>query len=1501
MFHKIAHILKIAAIVLIALALAGALVLQSSFVQSKMAGKATQLITEKIDGRLEIGNMHFLLGTVILSDVVVIDGHPHSLAPTDTLFSAGYICARMTPQTIKNLRLYLSGERDIPMISLESVRVKNLRFNLVIEGQEENNLMRVFSLKKAEFGKPYEQEPEIFHIRKAKVEHSAYTMVNTMRIPLDKFHPKTEMALNYDNLWVEDINATASDVRFSDKVFYCDDAVATMKDHFSGHRIDRVAASTVRVGRGLTDVRDFAIKDRFTDTVVENYQMRYANPLSFADYIHKVEMYGLFRKARVNMKTISFFATGFTALDFDAVLDGEAEGTLSDFRIDASADIFPSGKSQKVMDVKVNGKVDIEEDPRKMSFDATASAGSVSTAELSDIFRLEAVEKFAKGMSFAPTVILKGDFHDLKADVSILDESDPQAPVVDLSANVLEVLSAEDRNISLALSCENLDLGKIIEAGSLGEISLDLEASGPIDDLTISDLSVSKVEFNGYNYSGISAKGRVKNTSLYEGVISIDDPNVRFDFNGIVGLQGFDKKKFSIRDLVYDFTASAPLVDLKATNLTPGGKIWAVSIPTISAEKNTTGSKYVSRIGLNDISITDPESVHDFGSVLFTAYSTSERYAASLTSEIADATYTGDLDKTFADIRNAVINRHFPGSLANGPYREALDESYKFSLVFKDGIIPLLGYFTEGAYIENGSTVDVSLTKDNTFDFSFASKRLALKTNYIKNARLRMNSDKFGVTANLFCNTLHIADQDLENDFISISAQNDTVFAGIGFRDNENSFGAVNARAALMRIPSSGKIGADIQMSETYLCSQHDYWMIHPAHITLGDNDFRIENLHITSTGGDDLFISGTKSENLKIDIGSFNISSLEKLAGIHLGGVAKGTADLRLSTDSDDFIDADLLISDVVLDKAEAGNVSVKGSFNKAEKVAEAILTNTSAEGTPLWAVLNYSLDSGQADGQVVLNKFNIAQAAPFIGSYVSDLRGTASGDLELRIDRDGFLNIYKGGALTLDGVHFKVVPTGVTYDASGKVLSEGNGLLRVDALDVKDLNGGSARITGDIDISDFNDIHLKADASVRDLQCISLAAGENTLSGEVYADCDAHIEGPVSAMVVDGQASISRPSNVELSLWGNTSKSAASMLTFKSAEGEEEPDPYELMLARIRNVKKKAQSGITANLVFKATDDLTAKASFMEGGASYAQIRGNGDISLNLDSKKGTFDTHGDYTISEGKVSVNVAVAREFIIDEGSAIHINTPVMSTDLDIRAIYKTKANVSTLIADTTSVSQRRNVNCIISLSDRISDPKIGLAIDIPDLDPTVKSQVETALNTEDKIQRQFASLLISNNFMPNEESGIVNNNNNSLVFSGASQILANQFNRILDYLDIPLDLGLNYQPSQNGGKDLFDVAISTQLFNNRVEVGGQLSNSSYESTGDNSLLGDVDVEVKIDRKGALRVKGFSHSADKYTIYLDNSQRNGIGVSYQKEFNTFRELWDDLFKKQKRTR
>ena len=189
----------------------------------------------------------------------------------------------------------------------------------------------------------------------------------------------------------------------------------------------------------------------------------------------------------------------------------------------------------------------------------------------------------------------------------------------------------------------------------------------------------------------------------------------------------------------------------------------------------------------------------------------------------------------------------------------------------------------------------------------------------------------------------------------------------------------------------------------------------------------------------------------------------------------------------------------------------------------------------------------------------------------------------------------------------------------------------------------------------------------------------------------------------------------------------------------------------------------------------------------------------------------------------------------------------MKTNLNLTANYRTKASINTLISDAESVANKRNIDCQINMSGPLMNPNLKFGIDIPDLNPITKEKVNAALNTEDKIVKQVMSLLVSGSFIPDVQSSIVNNS--TLLYSNATEVLSNQINKIFNQLDIPLDLSFNYQPGQNG-RDIFDAAVSAQLFNNRVVVNGNIGSSKFVNKS-SEVVGDLDVEVKLDDKGQI--------------------------------------------------
>ncbi len=118
----------------------------------------------------------------------------------------------------------------------------------------------------------------------------------------------------------------------------------------------------------------------------------------------------------------------------------------------------------------------------------------------------------------------------------------------------------------------------------------------------------------------------------------------------------------------------------------------------------------------------------------------------------------------------------------------------------------------------------------------------------------------------------------------------------------------------------------------------------------------------------------------------------------------------------------------------------------------------------------------------------------------------------------------------------------------------------------------------------------------------------------------------------------------------------------------------------------------------------------------------RGVGNIDMNVRPSRDVFTLNGEYTISQGNFHFNAMniAQRDFSITDGSSVRFNGDIMDSRLDITGLYTTKASVATLIADTTTVSARRTVNCNIGISGSLREPSLKFSIEIPDLDADFK-------------------------------------------------------------------------------------------------------------------------------------------------------------------------------------
>jgi hypothetical protein len=309
---------------------------------------------------------------------------------------------------------------------------------------------------------------------------------------------------------------------------------------------------------------------------------------------------------------------------------------------------------------------------------------------------------------------------------------------------------------------------------------------------------------------------------------------------------------------------------------------------------------------------------------------------------------------------------------------------------------------------------------------------------------------------------------------------------------------------------------------------------------------------------------------------------------------------------------------------------------------------------------------------------------------------------------------------------------------------------------------------------------------------------------------------------------------------------------------------------------------------------------------------IKGTGKGNLNISlNPKGEFRIFGDYTIENGDYlfTLGSLVNKEFSVENGGKITFNGDVENADIDMKAIYKTKASLSDIMPELSiesNKSERIPVECQLLLTGKLYNPVVGFNIYLPTANEATRAYLRNMINSDEEMSRQFLFLLVMNRFYSEQATGsrpVPAGMGSETVGVTTMEMLSNQVSNWLSQISNDFDIGVNYRPGSSTlpNSQELQVALSTQILNDRVKINGnfdvagsQATGSTGAPTGASSITGAFDIEYSINDK--IKFKFFNRSNDNF--YMDNGilYTQGIGIFYRQDFNKLK----DLFKKREKS-
>ena len=833
------------------------------------------------------------------------------------------------------------------------------------------------------------------------------------------------------------------------------------------------------------------------------------------------------------------------------------------------------------------------------------------------------------------------------------------------------------------------------------------------------------------------------------------------------------------------------------------------------------------------------------------------------------------------------------------PYAVEPNQYLDFNFTIYNQIVTV---FFPDISIDDNTKIKGKIKADkNQLKVTFSSPKIEVQNNEIKDVLLRTDNQ------NPLYNS-HLTASEFNTDYYSISKlnllslnQRDTlyfksVFIG-GNKKNENFnldfFYTFN---------SDGKSVVGFEKSSFKF--KDNVWDINPNTLDtdkvtfdLKENEFSFSQFKLVS-GEQKVAFSGTlkgeTDKNISVDFTKLKLQSfLPVLDSLALKGTLSGNIDIN-QREGLYNPEAFLSIKDFEVNNFKQGDLflNIKGDNSYDKYKVDLSINNKKAKSIMASGALDFSNKRPLIDLDVTLEEFGLDAFSPLGKDVLSSIRGAVSGDFSLK----GFLgNPEMIGSLSLKnaGLKFPYLNIDYNFEEDPQITLKDQSFIfkGFSLLDTKYKTKGVLK--GSISHKNFNQWVLEMQIKSDNLLVLDTKDSEEALYyGSAFIDGIANFTGLTDQLTIDVNAKTMSGTNFVLPLKDVETADSYRLIHFNSKDTK--------YLEKQKEVALEAVKGLSLDIDLEVTKDATAQVVIDEVNGS--QLTGNGSGNLRIEiNTRGKFNMFGDYIINNGVYDFKYGgiVNKPFLIQNGGAVSWNGNPSEANLDVTAIYKAKANPGVLLQNFNS-NRKIEVDLVTRITGGLFSSKQDLDIQLTNVDPTIASELEFVLNDNNINEKttQFISLLAFSNFVNPDKLDF---NVGATISSTATSAVAAAFSNLLSTPDDKFQLGLDYQQGNNGNDidrlntdNQVDVSVSTQL-GDKVIINGKVGVPIGAQT-QSSVVGEVKVEVLLNKEGNFRGVIFNRQNEIQYSTEEEGYTQGVGLSYQVNFNTLSGLLKKIVKK-----
>ena len=1057
---------------------------------------------------------------------------------------------------------------------------------------------------------------------------------------------------------------------------------------------------------------------------------------------------------------------------------------------------------------------------------------------------------------------------------------------VDLHLNNMDFIDKASYSGNIVL--ENFDVGALLDRKDIGRTTLNLDVDGVgftekyLNTIIKGD--IAKLDYNKYTYNNIVVNGNFK-LPYYKGQISVNDPNLSLTFDGLVDL--------STRENKYDFHINVENADLRKLKFIndsishfTGDAVVQVSGNSI---ENLQGNIYI-----KDAVYQNPKATYEFDEVTINSSFDADRLRTITvnSTDIVDGEIVGKFQ--FAQLDKLVMNS--VGSLYTNykPYKVKKGQFLRFNFHVYDKVVEML--YPE-INVDSSTVVRGKIDADlNEFKFKFKSQKITAAKNTFDNIRVSIDNKNPLYNAFVELDSIKTPYYKIRDFSLINVTSKDTLFVRSEFKGGEK-----------------GEDYFNLDLFHTIDKNKNNIVGIKKSEMKFKDYLWYLNE----EEAEDNQIVFDKNFKNFTIN----NIVLSHEDQKIDLNGVLKGTdyKDIVLNFEDVDINKITPLNSKFVFNGNLNGNVNFKQNKDVYQPTASIVIDHLNLNNTELGTLdfdisgdenlrkftINSSIHNGftesfNASGtfaienketfldlNLKLEGFNLATLGTVGKDVLSNVRGSVSGNAAVvgnlkKPEINGRLYVEKAGmTIPYLNTDYALSDRTVIDLTDEKFLFRNNQLT-----DTK--YGTKGLLNGSIEHHNFGD--WKLDLTITSKRLLALDTKDSddaAYFGTAFINGTASIKGPTENLFIKVDAKSEKGTEVKIPINNVQSVGESSWIHFVTPK-----EKYNLANGIVE--KNRNYNGLELEFDFDITPDAEVEVILDRNSGHGMKGKGYGSLLFKINTL-GKFNMWGDFQAYEGTYNFKYGglIDKKFAVKKGGSIIWEGNPMKAQLNLEAVYRTSANPAVLL-ENSSFNKKVPVEVVIGLRGDLASPDPNFDIQFPSVSSVLKSEIQYKLDDKDVRQTQALYLLSTGSFMSpdgfnqSDLSGTFAETAASLL-GGIIKSDSDKFNIDLNFISADKRIG-----QEADGQ--FVANISSQI-NEKISINGKVG-VPVGGVNESAIVGDIEILYRVNEDGSMNLRLFNKENDINYIGQGVGYTQGVGISYEVDFDTFSELVNKLFKSHK---